>query len=51
MYDLTRLINSRLGMTRKDDTMPYKVHSCPIKAGPTAGKVIDQADFDIDVQF
>ncbi len=46
IYNLTRLINSRLGMSRKDDTLPHKVRACPIRAGATAGKVIPQEDFD-----
>jgi len=46
VYDLTRLINARLGVTRKDDCLPYKVHACPIRSGATAGKVVDQATFD-----
>ena len=46
LYNLTRLINVRLGMSRKDDTMPYKVHSCPIRTGATAGKAIDQEQFN-----
>ncbi len=46
IYNLTRLINTKLGLSRKDDTMPYKVHSCPIQSGATAGKVIDKDDFE-----
>ncbi len=45
VYDLTRLINTRLGTNRSDDTLPFKVSNCPIQAGPTAGKVIDQEEF------
>ena len=45
IYDLTRLINTRLGLSRKDDTLPYKVHTQPIQTGPTAGRVIDVEDF------
>jgi aldehyde:ferredoxin oxidoreductase len=45
IYDLTRLINTRLGLGRKDDTLPYKVHTQPIQTGPTAGRVIDVEDF------
>jgi len=45
IYDLTRLINTRLGMTRKDDNMPYKVHACPVQTGVSAGKVIKDEDF------
>lgn len=46
IYNLTRMINTRKGMSRKDDTLPYKVHSCPIQTGATAGKVIDQEYFE-----
>jgi len=46
VYNLTRRINARLGITRKDDTMPYKVHACPVQTGPNAGSVIDPAEFD-----
>jgi aldehyde:ferredoxin oxidoreductase len=46
IYDLTRLINTRLGMSRADDTMPHKVHSAPVQTGPTAGQVIDKEDFE-----
>jgi len=45
IYDLTRLINARLGMSRKDDTLPYKVWANPPLTGPNAGKVIRQEDF------
>ena len=53
VYNLTRLINVRLGVTRKDDTMPYKVHSCPVQTGPNAGNVIDQAQFEnlLDIYY
>ena len=46
IYDLTRLINVHLGASRKDDTMPYKVRACPVQTGPSAGKVVDPADFE-----
>jgi len=45
IYDLTRLINARLGMNRKDDSLPYKVHANPALTGPNAGKVIDKEYF------
>ena len=45
IYDLTRLINARLGMRRKDDSLPYKVWANPPLTGPNAGKVIDREDF------
>jgi aldehyde:ferredoxin oxidoreductase len=46
VYSLTRLISTKLGVSRKDDTLPYKVSSCPIRTGATAGKTIDPAVFD-----
>ena len=45
IYDLTRLINSRLGMQRKDDSLPYKMWANPPLTGPNAGKVIDREYF------
>jgi aldehyde:ferredoxin oxidoreductase len=45
IYDLTRLINTRLGMSRKDDSLPYKVWANPPLTGPNAGKVIDRNYF------
>jgi aldehyde:ferredoxin oxidoreductase len=45
VYDLTRLINTRLGMSRKDDSLPYKAWANPPLTGPNAGKVIDPEDF------
>jgi len=46
LYDLTRLINTRLGMSRKDDTVPDKVVNCPVKTGPNAGKSINLDEFE-----
>jgi len=45
VYDLTRLINVRLGISRKDDSLPYKVWANPPLTGPNAGRVIDKEDF------
>ena len=45
IYDLTRLINIRLGMSRKDDSLPYKVWANPPLTGPNAGKVIERDYF------
>ncbi len=46
IYNLTRLINTRLGMRRKDDCLPHKVVACPVQTGPQAGKTIDPDEFD-----
>jgi len=45
LYDMTRLINVRLGMRRKDDSLPHKVWANPPLTGPNAGKVIDRDAF------
>ncbi len=45
IYDLTRLINVRLGVGRKDDSLPYKVYASPPLTGPNAGKVVDRDAF------
>jgi aldehyde:ferredoxin oxidoreductase len=45
VYDLTRQINVRLGVSRKDDSLPHKVHASPALTGPNAGKVVDKEHF------
>ena len=53
IYNLTRRINARLGMGRKDDTIPYKVHACPVQGGASAGKVVDRDEFErlLDIYY
>lgn len=46
IYNLTRLINVKLGVSRKDDTVPYKVCESPALTGPNAGKTIDRKAFE-----
>ena len=41
-----RLINHRLGVRRKDDTLPDRWFDEPVTAGPFAGEKIDRAEFD-----
>ena len=45
IYDLTRLINVHLGVTRKDDSLPPKICTRPALTGPNAGKVLDPDAF------
>ena len=45
IYDLTRLMNTRLGVSRKDDSLPYKVWANPPLTGPNVGRVVNQEDF------
>ena len=46
IYSLTRRINVRMGATRKDDSLPYKVRKSPVLTGPNAGKKLDERDFE-----
>jgi aldehyde:ferredoxin oxidoreductase len=46
VYNLTRRINIRLGATRKDDSLPYKVRKSPVLTGPNAGRVLDEQEFE-----
>jgi len=46
VYNLTRLINTKLGVSRQDDSLPYKVWASPPLTGPNAGRVIDRDDFE-----
>ena len=41
-----RMINSRLGVTRKDDTLPKRWFEEAIGVGPFKGEKIDRAEFD-----
>jgi aldehyde:ferredoxin oxidoreductase len=41
-----RLVNHRLGMRRKDDTLPDRWFDEPNPAGPYRGEKIDRAEFD-----
>ena len=45
VYNLTRAINIRLGLTRDDDRPPERVFNDPIKTGPHAGKVLNRDEF------
>jgi aldehyde:ferredoxin oxidoreductase len=45
---LARLINIREGLSRKDDTLPWKVMNLPIPDdGPAKGSVVTQEDLDL----
>lgn len=41
-----RLVNHRLGVRRKDDTLPDRWFDEPVTVGPFAGEKIDRAEFD-----
>ena len=46
VYNLERLINVRRGVSRKNDTLPYRTMNEPIPAGPAKGRLCSQADLD-----
>jgi len=45
IYDLTRLIDVRLGISRKDDQPPARWYKDPVQTGPLAGKVLKEGEF------
>jgi aldehyde:ferredoxin oxidoreductase len=46
VYDLTRLINVKLGLTRKDDQAPARWFKDPVQTGPLAGRVLKKEEFE-----
>lgn len=53
VYNLTRAINIRLGLTRDDDKPAERVFNDPIKTGPHAGKVLSRDEFEniLDIYY
>jgi aldehyde:ferredoxin oxidoreductase len=48
IINIARLINLREGLTRKDDTLPWKVMNQPIQDdGPVKGAVVPQEELDL----
>jgi len=47
IYNLERMINVRRGLSRKDDTLPYRVMNEPIPDGPARGRHCPQEELDI----
>ena len=46
IYNLERLINVREGISRKDDTLPYRVMHTPIADGPAKGRYVPPEALD-----
>ncbi|NVM52828.1 MAG: hypothetical protein HWN66_03930 [Candidatus Helarchaeota archaeon] len=46
IYNITRAINLRRGITRKDDFPPSRVFTEPVPKGPFKGKVIDRTQYE-----
>ncbi len=53
LYDLTRAINMKFGVTRKDDYPPERVFSLPMTEGPHAGKILKRDDYEaiLDIYY
>ena len=46
LYNLSRAINIKLGVSKEDDYPPERCFSSPIASGPQAGKVLDREDYE-----
>lgn len=46
VYDLTRLVNTRRGISRKDDYPPERCFIQPVLSGPHAGKKLDRESYE-----
>lgn len=46
IWTMTRLFNLREGFTRKDDSMPPRIHLDPLPEGNPKGKVVTEQDFE-----
>lgn len=53
IYDLTRAINIKQGVTRKDDYPPERVFNLPMTEGPHAGKILKREDYEaiLDIYY
>ncbi len=53
VYDLTRMINVHLGISRKDDYPPPRTFEIPVASGPQAGKVLTREEYDklLDIYY
>ena len=53
IYNMTRMINVRLGVSRKDDYPPPRTFEVPIPDGPQAGKVLSREDYEkiLDIYY
>lgn len=53
LYDLTRAINMKFGITRKDDYPPERVFTLPMTEGPHAGKILKREDYEsiLDIYY
>jgi len=46
IYNLERMVNVRRGISRKDDTIPYRTMNEPVPGGPAEGRHCPREDLD-----
>ena len=46
IYNITRAVSLRRGITRKDDYPPPRTFNEPVPKGPFKGQVVDKAQYD-----
>jgi aldehyde:ferredoxin oxidoreductase len=53
IYNMTRMINVRLGVSRKDDYPPPRTFEVPVPNGPQAGKVLAREEYEkiLDIYY
>ena len=53
LYDLTRAINMKYGISRKDDYPPERVFTLPMTEGPHAGKILKREEYEaiLDIYY
>ncbi len=53
VYDLTRAINVKLGVSRSDDYPPARTFEDPVPSGPTKGSVVSREEYEkiLDVYY
>jgi len=53
IYDMTRLINIKYGISRKDDYPSQRVFDDPVQTGPRAGEHVDRAEYEklLDIYY
>jgi len=53
IYDMTRLINIKYGISRKDDYPSQRVFDDPVQTGPRAGEHVDRNEYEklLDIYY
>jgi aldehyde:ferredoxin oxidoreductase len=51
IYNITRIINIKLGATKEDDYPPQRCFEDPVKTGPHAGRKLDREEYESILQL